>query len=72
MGDILNQKVKNGFKKLHIREVVETDLNDVLLTERLAFGYNKEAELMRELSHDHSASPLLWMVQALRRSRVHR
>jgi hypothetical protein len=39
MGDILNRKVKNGNNKLHIREAVETDLNDVLLIERLAYGY---------------------------------
>ena len=36
MGDILNRKAKNGIKKLQIREAVETDLNDVLLIERLA------------------------------------
>jgi len=59
MGDILNRKVKNGIKKLHIREAVETDLNDVLLIERLAFGYEKEADLVRELLHDSSAKPVL-------------
>jgi predicted N-acetyltransferase YhbS len=49
MGDILNQKAKNGIKKLQIREAVETDLNDVLQIERLAFGYEKEADLVRGL-----------------------
>jgi len=34
---------------LHIRDAVETDLNDVLLIERIAFGYDKEAELVRDL-----------------------
>ena len=38
MGNILNRKAKIGIKKLHIREAVETDLDDVLLIERLAFG----------------------------------
>ncbi len=59
MGDILNRKAKNGIKKLQIREAVETDLNDVLLIERLAFGYDKEAKLVRDLLHDPSAKPLL-------------
>ena len=44
---------------MQIREAVETDLNDVLSIERLAFGYEKEAELVRELLHDPSAKPLL-------------
>jgi putative acetyltransferase len=59
MGDILNRKAKNGIKKLQIREAVETDLNDVLSIERLAFGYDKEANLVRDLLHDPSAKPLL-------------
>ena len=59
MGDILNQKPKNGIKKLQIREAVETDLNDVLSIERLAFGYDKEANLVRDLLRDPSAKPLL-------------
>lgn len=59
MGDILNQKAKNGIKKLQIREAVETDLNDVLQIERLAFGYEKEADLVRDLLHDFSAKPVL-------------
>ncbi len=59
MGDILNQKAKNGVKKMQIREAVETDLNDVLLIERLAFGYDKEAKLVRDLLHDPSAKPVL-------------
>jgi len=59
MGDILNRKAKNGVKKLQIREAVETDLNDVLLIERLAFGYDKDAKLVRDPLHDPSAKPVL-------------
>lgn len=59
MGDILNRKAKNGIKTLQIREAVETDLNDVLSIERLAFGYDKEANLVRDLLRDPSAKPLL-------------
>ncbi|GEM_PF-1820450 len=44
---------------MQIREAVETDLDDVLSTQRLAFGYDKEANLVRELLHDPSAKPLL-------------
>ena len=69
MGDILNRKTKNGIKKLHIREAVETDLNDVLLIERLAFGYDKEAKLVRDLLHDPSARPLLSLL-ALKNDRA--
>jgi putative acetyltransferase len=34
-------------------------MNDVLSVERLAFGYNKEAELVRELLEDPNAIPIL-------------
>ena len=37
---------------MKIREALETDFDDVLLIERLAFGYDKEANLVRELLHD--------------------
>jgi predicted N-acetyltransferase YhbS len=52
MGDILTRKTKIGSKKMKIREALETDFDDVLLIERLAFGYDKEANLVRELLHD--------------------
>lgn len=44
--------------KILIREAVGTDLNDVLLIERFAFGYDKEADLVRDLLNDRSAKPL--------------
>ncbi len=44
---------------MHIREASDSDLNDVLYVERIAFGYDKEAELVRELLDDSSAKPLL-------------
>lgn len=44
---------------MQIREALETDLNDVLKVERLAFGYDKEADLVRMLLNDPSAKPLL-------------
>ncbi len=59
MDKILTRKAKNGRNKLQIREAVETDLSDVLLIERLAFGYDKEANLVRDLLHDPSAKPVL-------------
>ena len=46
-------------ESLHIREAAGNDLNDVLYVERLAFGHDKEAELVRELLNDASAEPLL-------------
>ena len=42
---------------MYIREASNSDLNDVLLVERVAFGYDKEAELVGELLGDSSAKP---------------
>lgn len=69
MGDSQTRKTNSGSKKMQIREAVETDLNDVLSIERLAFGYEKEAELVRELLHDPSAKPLLSLL-ALKKGRA--
>jgi putative acetyltransferase len=46
-------------RAMHIREATGLDLNDVLLVERLAFGEDKEAELVRVLLNDPSAKPFL-------------
>jgi putative acetyltransferase len=43
---------------MYIREASNSDLNDVLFVERVAFGYDKEAELVGELLVDSSAKPL--------------
>ena len=43
---------------MFIREATEADLNDVLNVEKEAFGYDKEAELVRDLLSDPSAKPL--------------
>ncbi len=44
---------------MYIREATDSDLNDVLFVERLAFGHDKEAELVRVLLGDPSAKPFL-------------
>ena len=44
---------------MHIAEASMMDLEDVLLVERLAFGGDEEAELVRALLSDPSAQPLL-------------
>jgi putative acetyltransferase len=62
MNNTLNRKANNGMNELLIREAVETDLNDVLQIERLAFGYEKEVDLVRELLHDPSAKPVLTLL----------
>ena len=59
MNNTLNRKANIGMNELLIREAVETDLNDALQIERLAFGYEKESDLVRELLHDPSAKPVL-------------
>ena len=47
---------------MHIREAAHSDLNDVLLVERSAFGRDDEAELVRALLDDPSAKPLLSLI----------
>lgn len=44
---------------MQIRVAVESDLDSVLLVERLAFGHDKEAGLVRDLLNDASAEPIL-------------
>jgi putative acetyltransferase len=44
---------------MQIREASESDLDDVLNVERLAFGNDKEAGLVRGLLDDASANPVL-------------
>ncbi|VEP12159.1 Uncharacterized N-acetyltransferase YjhQ [Hyella patelloides LEGE 07179] len=44
---------------MYIREASDSDLNEVLLIERSAFGQDQEAELVRELLGDSSAKPIL-------------
>ncbi len=42
-----------------IREAFDSDLEDVLSVEREAFGYDKEAELVKALLADPSAKPVV-------------
>ncbi|MCW4005538.1 MAG: N-acetyltransferase [Candidatus Bathyarchaeota archaeon] len=44
---------------MQIREAREVDLEDVLFVEREAFGYDKEANLTRDMLFDPTAKPLL-------------
>ena len=44
---------------MYIREASDSDLNEVLLIERSAFGRDDEAELVRNLLADPSAKPIL-------------
>jgi putative acetyltransferase len=59
MNDISVQKTKGAGNSVRIRPAVDTDLDAVLSVERLAFGYDKEAELVRDLLDDPSARPVL-------------
>jgi len=43
---------------MEIREATDTDLTDILLVEKEAFGYDKEAKLVKDLLSDPSAKPL--------------
>ena len=58
------QAVKNRLflfnnKVMYTREAKDLDLNDVLSIEHLAFGHDKEADLVRVLLSDTSAKPFL-------------
>jgi putative acetyltransferase len=44
---------------MQIREALESDLDDVLNVERLAFGHDKESCLVGDLLDDPSANPIL-------------
>jgi len=44
---------------MFIREALDSDLNDVLAVETLAFGREDETELVRALLNDPSAQPIL-------------
>lgn len=46
-------------KVVEIRAATDSDLNDVLAVERDAFGYDKEAELVRKILADSTAKPTL-------------
>ena len=50
---------------MYIREANDSDLNDILLIERVAFNCNEEAELVRNILADPSAKPLLSLVAFL-------
>ena len=43
---------------IKIREATDSDFNDVFLVEKEAFGYDKEANLVKDLLTDPSAKPL--------------
>lgn len=47
---------------MHIIEACAGDLQDVLLVQRLAFGGDEEAELVRDLLRDPTAQPVLSML----------
>jgi len=44
---------------MYIREAIETDLDNVLKVERLAFGEDAEANLVRDLLEDPTGNPTL-------------
>ena len=46
-------------KQIHVRETNDSDLNDILEVEKQAFGYDKEAELVRQLLSDETAAPVV-------------
>ena len=49
--------MKGSGNTMEIREASDTELNDVLRVEKDAFGYDKEANLVKDLLSDSSAKP---------------
>ncbi|MFC2166426.1 GNAT family N-acetyltransferase [Acidobacteriota bacterium] len=54
---------------MHIREALDSDLEDILFVERMAFGQDEEAELVKNLLNDPSAKPILSLI-ALKEDRA--
>ena len=52
-----------------IREALDSDLDDILYVERMAFGQDDEAELVKNLLKDPSAKPILSLI-ALKNDRA--
>ncbi|MDL2210991.1 N-acetyltransferase [Bacteroides sp. OttesenSCG-928-M17] len=48
-----------NLNNIQIRETNANDFNDIMSVEKLAFGYDKEAQLVAELLADKSAEPIL-------------
>ena len=46
-------------KEIQIRKTNADDFDDIMQVEKLAFGYDKEAELVAELLSDKTAEPML-------------
>ena len=46
-------------KKIHVSATDDSNLNDILEVEKQAFGYDKEAELVRQLLNDETAAPVM-------------
>lgn len=46
-------------RQVHIRETADSDLQDILRIQRLAFGRDNEAALTNAILHDPSAKPVL-------------
>ncbi|NQU86117.1 MAG: N-acetyltransferase, partial [Mariniphaga sp.] len=48
-----------NIKNIQIRKTVKSDFNDIMEVEKLAFGYDKEAELVAQLLENKTATPIL-------------
>lgn len=46
-------------EQIVIRETVDSDFDEIYRVEKDAFGYDKEAELVKQLLNDETAKPLL-------------
>ncbi len=53
----VSDKLKGIGNTMEIRKASDTELNDVLRVEKDAFGYDKEANLVKDLLNDSSAKP---------------
>ena len=47
-----------NLNNIQIRETETSDFSHIMEVEKLAFGYDKEAELVAELLADDSANPI--------------
>lgn len=56
--NILNN-IAMDLKNIQIKETTPEDFNDIMEVEKLAFGYEKEAQLVADLLDDKTARPMI-------------
>ena len=57
--EVLNIHNTMNLNNIQIRETATSDFSHIMEVEKLAFGYDKEAELVAELLADNTTKPIV-------------